>query len=231
MEHGYEQEPVTSHPASPMTKCAVLGYVSASAKLSVTLFLSAASPWGGRAASGLQHGDAGHTVGRTGPAWHCLTLAKAIGLGLLTNHRWKGEAVREEGKELIWKRSCICTLCLTGWGWTERMTMFIQHVYTETLSFWETFNMWCHPKVPGTWRPARLGWSSAAPMPGGHQCSCRWYWPIAWHKDTADRDDLFLFRLTLFCYCCAMFPSQPAQVRKVKGNCLNPRKELSLWQN
>ena len=66
--------------------------------------------------------------------------------------------------------------------------------------------MRCHPKVPGTWRLARLGWHSATPTPDGHQCLYRWYWPISQHIMTADRDDLFLFRLIPLCYCCGMFP-------------------------
>lgn len=67
------------------------------------------------------------------------------------------------------------------------MTVFIQHVYTETLSFWETFNLWCHPKVLGTRRNIRLGWHSAAPALDGHQCLWRWCWPAACHRAAAER--------------------------------------------
>ena len=109
---GMSKSWVTSHPTSSMTKLAAFDHVSASAKVKQPFSWVHQVCEEAELGAGPQHGDAGSTAGRTGPAWHCLAVVKAIGLGWLANRRWKGEAAREEGKELVWKSSCILHLHL-----------------------------------------------------------------------------------------------------------------------
>lgn len=74
--------------------------------------------------------------------WGSLTLL-GFGQGYWSWFAPKPQVERQqEGKELIWKSSWILHLhlMLDRMG-LEKMTTFVQRVYTETLSFWETFNI------------------------------------------------------------------------------------------
>lgn len=213
-----------------MTKLAVLDHVSASAKVTATFFLSSASPWGGRA--GCRPATRGCWQ-HSRQNWASLTLPGS-GQGYLPWFAHKPQVKRrgskKRGERINLEQFLDPASAPYAWqdGAEQREWLSIQHVYTEMLSG-KYLICDATQKVPGTWRTARLGWHSAVPTPDGHQCLYRWYWPFAWYIATADRNDLFLFRLTPFATAVPCFPTTCSG--KEGKRKLNARKDLSLWQN
>lgn len=136
MEHSYEQELVTSHPSSPMTKLAVLDHVSASAKVTATFFLSSASPWGGRAGC---RSTARGCWQHSRQNWASLTLPGS-GQGYLPWFAHKPQVKRrgskKRGERINLEEFLDPASAPYTWqdGAEQREWLSIQHVYTEMLS-------------------------------------------------------------------------------------------------
>lgn len=165
-------------------------------------------------------------MGRTGLAWHC--LAKAVGLGLLTNHRWKGEAAIEEGKELIWESSWILHLHLM----LDRMGLDRKNdciysvcLHRDALFLWNTQHV-MPPK--STWHLEACWAGLTLLLPHQMDTSvCVGRSPGTQRQQT--EKIYFSSDLPPFAAAVPCFP--PSCSGKEGKRKLNAQKDLILWQN